>query len=131
MRVDYRRLNSLSKADAYPMPRVDNLIDQLGDTKFITPPPPPPIYLRLLAGSFERRGEVKNSFYNTLWVIPFGLQEPQLHSNDVLLDDTGDYASAYLDDELIYSKSWDDHLTHVRDVLQRLQHIPNMKPVSL
>ena len=36
MCVDYRRLNSLSRADAYPMPRVDDLIDRLGDAKFIS-----------------------------------------------------------------------------------------------
>ena len=34
--VDYRRLNSVTQVDAYPMPRIDNLIDQLGEAKFIT-----------------------------------------------------------------------------------------------
>ena len=31
--VDYRKLNSLSQADTYPMPRIDKLIDQLGKAK--------------------------------------------------------------------------------------------------
>lgn len=34
--VDYRRLNSVTPADAYPMPRADELIDKLGSAKFIT-----------------------------------------------------------------------------------------------
>ena len=34
--VDYRRLNSVSQSDAYPMPRVDDLIDQLGGAYYIT-----------------------------------------------------------------------------------------------
>lgn len=34
--VDYRRLNAVSCMDAYPMPRVDDLIDQIGGAKFIT-----------------------------------------------------------------------------------------------
>ena len=34
--VDYRRLNTLSKADAYPMPRVDELIDRVGNANFIS-----------------------------------------------------------------------------------------------
>ena len=33
--VDYRRLNSVSHDDAYPMPRIDDLIDHLGGAKFI------------------------------------------------------------------------------------------------
>ena len=36
MCVDYRRLNTVSEADAYPMPRVDDMIDALGKAKFIT-----------------------------------------------------------------------------------------------
>ena len=36
MCVDYRRLNSVTKVEAYPMPRVDELIDRLGKAKYIT-----------------------------------------------------------------------------------------------
>ena len=34
--VDYRKLNGLSQADAYPMPRIDEVIGQLGRAKFVT-----------------------------------------------------------------------------------------------
>ena len=34
--VDYRKLNSVSQVDAYPMPRMDELIDNLGQARFIT-----------------------------------------------------------------------------------------------
>ena len=36
MCVDYRRLNAVSQVDAYPMPRIDDIIDRLGDARFIT-----------------------------------------------------------------------------------------------
>ena len=35
--VDYRYLNEVSQVDAYPMPRVDDIIDRLGHASFITP----------------------------------------------------------------------------------------------
>ena len=34
--VDYRRLNSISEMDAYPMPRIDEVIDRLGAATFIS-----------------------------------------------------------------------------------------------
>ena len=34
--VDYRRLNAVSHIDDYPMPRIDDLIDGLGNAKFIS-----------------------------------------------------------------------------------------------
>lgn len=34
--VDYRQLNSVSKMDVYPMPRVDDLIDRVAGAPFIT-----------------------------------------------------------------------------------------------
>ena len=34
--VDYRRLNAVTRADAYPMPRIDELINQLGQAQYIT-----------------------------------------------------------------------------------------------
>lgn len=35
--VDYCKLNQVSQMDAYPMPRVDDIIDRLGKTKYFSP----------------------------------------------------------------------------------------------
>ena len=34
--VDYRQLNAVTKLDTYPLPRVDDLLDQLGESRFFT-----------------------------------------------------------------------------------------------
>ena len=34
--VDYRQLNAVTKADTYPLPRIDDLLDQLGECKYFT-----------------------------------------------------------------------------------------------
>ncbi|KAG5267118.1 hypothetical protein AALO_G00218190 [Alosa alosa] len=40
---------------------------------------------------------------------------------DRVLEGAREYASAYLDDVVVFSRTWKDHLTHVRDVLQRIK----------
>ena len=34
--VDYRKLNPISETDAYPMPRIDELIDKVGGAGYIS-----------------------------------------------------------------------------------------------
>ena len=41
--------------------------------------------------------------------------------NDVLYDFLDDFVVVYLDDIVIYSKTFDDHLMHLKVVLQRLR----------
>ena len=40
---------------------------------------------------------------------------------DQLLADCTDYAAAYLDDMVIHSSSWEDHVSHIRSILRRLR----------
>ena len=109
MCVDYRRLNSLSQVDAYPM-RVDDLIDRLGDAKFV-------LTLVLSRGYWQvpvsEDTQSKTAFttpYGLIQfkVMPFGLQgAPATFQRmmDIVLNDFGDYAAAYLDDVVIHSKN--------------------------
>ena len=125
MCVDYRRLNAVSQMDAYPMPRVDELIDRLGDAKFITT-------LDLSRGYWQvpvsPKDQAKTAFTTPYGlfqfrVMPFGLQgAPATFQRlmDVILADIGDFAAAYLDDVVIHSGTWKDHLQHVGEVLRRL-----------
>ena len=57
--VDYRRLNSVSQVDAYPMPRVDELLDRLGKANFYIHNG---LDTRLLAGSCGRARQAQDSF---------------------------------------------------------------------
>ena len=34
--VDYRKLNAVTKFDAYPMPRIDEMLDAIGNAKYIS-----------------------------------------------------------------------------------------------
>ena len=63
--IDYRRLNSESLADAYPMPRIDDLIDRLGKARYIST-------LDLTRGYWQVP-MAKASRHLTAFTTPFGL----------------------------------------------------------
>ena len=126
MCVDYRRLNAISHADAYPMPRVDDVIDALGKAKCITT-------LDLARGYWQVPVQ-EESRPLTAFATPYGLFQFRvmlfgLHGApatfqrmmDRLLAECTGYAAAYLNDVVIYSTDWQEHIRHITDVLQRLR----------
>ena len=107
MCVDYRRLNSLSRVDAYPMPQVDDLIDRLGNAKFISTLDLSRGYWQVPVSEDARAKTAFTTPYGLFQfrVMPFGLQgAPATFQRmmDILLGDVGDYAAAYLDDVVIH-----------------------------
>ena len=116
--VDFRRLNKVTKADPYPIPRVDELIDRLGQAQYITA-------LDLTKGYWQvpvaKESQAKTAFitpfgkYEFL-TMPFGLVDaPSTFQRlmDRVLEETHEFAAAYLDDVIVYSDSWEKHLQHL------------------
>ena len=73
--IDYRELNAVTRQDTFPLPRVDDLLDQLGDTRFFST-------LDLAAGywqikfhpdSREKTAFVTHQGLHEFSVMPFGL----------------------------------------------------------
>ena len=123
---DFRKLNNVSEFDAYPMPRVDELIESLGNARFITT-------LDLTKGYWQvpmsTGSKAKTAFATPggFWqyrVMPFGLfGAPATFQRlmDQVLAPHKAYASAYLDDVVIQSPDWESHLPRVQKVLDALR----------
>ncbi|XP_078249909.1 uncharacterized protein LOC144589343 [Pogona vitticeps] len=123
--VDYRKLNRVTTPDAYPMPRLDNLIETIGGCRFISS-------LDLVKGYWQLRIDPRDQ-EKTAFCSPFGLYEFRVLSFGLrnapatfqrLMDQTlaglSDFTVAYIDDIGIFSNTWEDHLIHLEVVLQRL-----------
>ena len=123
--IDFHRLNSVSKTDAYPMPRVDDLLDQLGQARFVSMLDLTKRYWQV---PVEKTAQAKTAFRTPFGLyqfrrMPYGLQgAPSTFQRmmDSLLVGMQDFAAAYLDDLVIFSRSWPEHLLHLRQVLQKL-----------
>ena len=124
--VDFRRLNHVTKADPYPIPRVEELIDRLGNAKYITA-------LDLTKGYWQVPVE-KESQKKTAFITPFGKYEfttmpfglmgaPSTFQRlmDKVLEDVHQFAAAYLDDVIIHSDTWEQHVQHLTYVFQNLR----------
>ncbi|KAL0163484.1 hypothetical protein M9458_042880 [Cirrhinus mrigala] len=123
---DFRKLNEVSEFDAYPMPRVDELLDRLGRARFITT-------LDLTKGYWQvplaKDAKPKTAFSTPSghWqykFLPFGLHgAPATFQRlmDIVLRPHQSYAAAYIDDVVIHSEHWDEHLSHLRRVLTELR----------
>uniref|UniRef100_A0A8C5PLJ4 ribonuclease H n=1 Tax=Leptobrachium leishanense TaxID=445787 RepID=A0A8C5PLJ4_9ANUR len=123
---DFRKLNAVSRFDAYPMPRVDELIDQLGTARYITT-------LDLTKGYWQipltNRAREKTAFSTPdgsfqYTRMPFGLHGAPASFQrlmDRLLKAHRRYAAAYLDDVVIHSPDWQTHLVRVQAVVDSLK----------
>ena len=126
--VDYRRLNSVSKVDAYPMPRVDEMLDRLGAAKYLST-------LDLTRGYWQvpvKEGDQQKTAFTTPFGLyqfrrmPFGLQgAPATFQRmmDRLLDGMKDFADAYIDDLVIFTDTWEEHLRCLRVILEKLRRV--------
>lgn len=124
--VEYRRLNSVTDLDAYPLPRIEHILDSIGTARFITTLDLAKGYWQVPVSPVDRD---KTAFVSPLGLhrfttMPFGLcgapSTFQRLMDDVLRGQSS-FARAYLDDIVIFSNGWEEHLTHLSMVFDRLQ----------
>jgi hypothetical protein len=125
--IDYRELNKVTVKNRYPLPRIDDLFDQLQGSSIYSK-------IDLRTGYHQLRirpTDVEKTAFRTRYghyeymVMPFGLTNAPAAFMDMmqrvfhdLLDST---VVVFIDDILIYSRSREEHEVHLRIVLQRLR----------
>jgi transposase InsO family protein len=123
--IDYRKLNAVTQEDRYPMPRVEELLEQLGKAKYIS-------HIDLTKGYYQvpvsKPDQEKTAFVAPMGKyqfkrMPFGLKgAPSTFQRlmDTVLEPCREYSRAYFDDIVVFSATWEEHMKHLKDVLQIL-----------
>ena len=128
MVVDYRKLNQKTIADRYPMPEINYVIDQLKGHQYFTT-------LYLASGFYQIRMRpcdiektafsINNGKYEFLR-MPFGLKNgPAIFQrviDDVLRSEIGKTCYVYMDDVIVFGKSFEEHLNNLNNILQLLNN---------
>ena len=125
--VDYRKVNTITKRDAYPLPRIDDTLGTLGGSKFFTT-------MDLASGYWqvemapEDRPKTAFSTPEGLYqfrVMPFGLCNApatfQRLMDRVLGTLKWSSCLVYFDDIIVVGSSFGDHLRHIASVLMKLR----------
>ena len=125
--VDYRRLNAKTVPDAYPLPRNDDYLDSLGEAEIFTTLDCNAGYWQVPVAPEDRDKTTFTSYLGTFRYtrMPFGLHNAPAtfqRALDIILSGARwQSCLIYLDDVIVFSRSTDEHLRHVREILTCLR----------
>lgn len=122
--TDYRKVNAITIADSYPLPCMEDCVDNLGPAKYVSK-------LDLLKGYWqvpltEKASEISAfvtpDYFLQYTVMAFGMcNAPATFQRLVNLVLQGvSNCNAYLDDLIIHTATWEDHIKTLEQVFIRL-----------
>ena len=127
--VDFRQLNAATVKDVHPLPRIDDLLDALHGAKWFST-------LDLKSGYWQvpitEQDKAKTAFRTSSGQlfefnqVPFGLCNASATfsrlMDRVLAGLHWETCLFYLDDIIVFSSTWEEHLARLREVFERLRH---------
>lgn len=125
--IDYRLLNKITVKNVFPLPRIHDLLDQLGGAQWFSS-------IDLRSGYHQvrlRSGDEQKTAFNTPYghwefrVMSFGLTNaPATFQNlmcDLMRPFLNRFASVFFDDCLCWSRTLSEHVEHVRQILHTMR----------
>ena len=129
--IDYRRLNAITRKDVFPMPRIDDMLEQLKGKRIFTTLDAKSGYWQVQMDPTSREKtafQTSNGLYEFL-VMPFWLCNAPATFQQLIqqvLSGMGNdhpFCCAYIDDILVYSDNVEQHIQHLQQVFLCLRSV--------
>ena len=120
--IDYRQLNNITERDSYPLPRIDETLNRLNGNNYFSKLDLKTGYHQIPIHSSDKE---KTTFvtYNGIFhfnVMPQGLKNApssfQRIMYELLVNTRWDFCLVYIDDVIIFSRTFDQHVAHLNEV---------------
>ena len=127
MCIDYRQLNKVTIKNKCPLPRIDDLFDQLQESSFFSKIDLRSGYhqLKVRDGSIPKTAFRNRYGHYEFLVMSFGLTNAPIAFMDLMNRVFCEYLDSivivFIDDILIYHKTKEEHEQHLRLILQELR----------
>jgi hypothetical protein len=127
MCIDYRSLNEVTVKNKYPLPRIEDLFDQLRGASVFSKIDQRSGYhlLWIWPSDIMKSAFISNYGLYEFTIMSFGLTNAPAYfmylMNSVFMDYLNKFIVVFIDDILIYSQNEQEHEEHLRKVLQRLR----------
>ena len=124
--VDYRKLNAMTKREVYPLPRLEDCIDSLGEAKWFSTLDANCGYWQIEMDENDKPKTAFTAHCGTYRYtrMPFGLKNApatfQRALDLILAGYRWQSCIVYIDDVIVFSQSFEEHLEHVRDIFKAL-----------
>jgi hypothetical protein len=127
MVIDYRALNAATTRNRYPLPRVDELFDQLQGARYFSKLDLRTGYwqIRIAAEDVAKTAFTSRHGHFEWLVLPMGLTNAPAEfmalMENTFRSELNQFVLVFLDDILVFSRTLEEHEEHLRVVLQRLR----------
>jgi thymidylate kinase len=126
--IDFRKLNDCTKKDAYPLPRIDDILHNIGTARYFSCGDLFQGYFQIPLAGADGGPDPHNTIDKSSFITPFGTFSMRVLPfglcngpatfmrvvNEVLKPYIGKFLFVFLDDVVIFSSDWSSHLSHLK-----------------